>query len=151
MKIARRYRLLQKIVFAQGSFSVLLSLYVLVAHKKSYPLTVTVQESPALDLTFLDGITNAYQFAKVHPSSDLGAPVVSGSDENGVSPFKRFPFCFERYCVVDGEPCAVVGKWIYRVGDKLNGCIIDSVSPLGVVVDGSFYSYSTKKLKDGEI
>lgn len=145
MKIARRYKILQRIVWAQSAFSLLLSLYVLVSHKKVYPLNVSVNESPAIDLSFLDFITNSVSRAEQPAAPSLGAPVASGAGSAAADDrVKRLPFSFDRFCVVSGVPCAAVGKWVYRAGDKINGRVIDSVSALGVVVDGEFYSYSSR-------
>lgn len=151
MKIARRYRILQRIVWAQSAFSILLSLYVLVSHKKVYPLNVSVNETPAIDFSFLDMVTNSSFRIDTSAVPSHGAPVASGAGTAPADRARRFPFLFDHFSVVSGVPCAVVGKWVYRAGDKINGCVIDSVSALGVVVDGEFYTYASRNNPPKEV
>ena len=89
MKIARRYRILQRIVWAQSAFSILLSLYVLVSHKKVYPLNVSVNETPAIDLSFLDMVTNSAIRLDTPAAPSLGAPVASGAGAAAEDRVKR--------------------------------------------------------------
>ena len=140
MKIARRYLLLQRIVWVQSLLCALLALYVLFSRKKSYPLTVTVNESTPIDLSFLDGITNRIYNTTQHTSPPT--PVVGGE---GVAPVlrTRLPFRFDRFCIVDGVPCVAVGSRVLREGDTINGRKVESISPMGVIVDGDFYEYYT--------
>lgn len=141
MKIARRYVILQRIVWVQSLFCILLAVYVMAARKKSYPLTVTVNESKPIDLRFLDGLTNSF-FRTSHPAPPTPAPVVGVEAQGGGSVVRdRFPFVFDRYCVISGIGYAVVGSRVVGVGANINGKTVDSISPLGVVVDGFFYGY----------
>lgn len=143
MKIAKRYLLLQRIVWVQSLLTALLAIYVLVARKRAYPLNVTVNEVSPVDSSILDAVTNITRFAHT-ASATPSAPVTGGVVAGAVpQPEKvRYPFRFDHYCVVSGVACAAVGNRVFREGDFLNGCKIESISPLGVIVDGFFYHYS---------
>lgn len=142
MKLARRYVILQRIVWVQSLFCILLACYVMVARKKAYPLTVTVNESKPIDLRFLDGLTNSFFRSSIHaPSTPAPVAGVEVPPDGRVVVRDRLPFVFDSYCVISGIGYAVVGSRVVGVGASINGRIVDSISPLGVVVDGFFYEY----------
>lgn len=146
MTVARRYILLQRIVWAQSAFCIALSLYCLFSSKKQFPLNLTVSEAPALDLSFLDGITNTPRRAVGAGAPTPPAPVAEGLGATAPTSPRRLPFRFDGYSVVDGFPCVVVdGKRVLREGATVHGRKIESISPLGVIVDGEWYDYTPKK------
>lgn len=142
MTLARRYIILQRLVWLQSAFCIVLSLYVLFTHKKSFPLNVSINESPAVDLSFLDMVTNSLPTARASLPAGTGAPVAP-SEDNGARPSKNFPFRFDGYCVIDGVSYASVGNHVFRSGEYIHGQRIESISALGVVVDGTWYDYKS--------
>lgn len=149
MKIAKRYVLLQRIVWFQSAFCVALALYTLVASKKQYPLNLTVAEAPSIDLSFLDFVTN--QPRRAVSATALPPAPVAGGNAVAAAPLRRFPFRFDCYSVVGGIPSVVVGgSRVLREGDVIHGRRIESISPLGVVVEGEWYDYNKRKdVNDG--
>ena len=151
MKIARRYVLLQRIVWVQSLLCACLALYVLFARKKAYPLNVTVNETSPLPPYLIEAVTNLTLRA---PAASIAppAPVVGGVEAGGAPvPVKvRFPFRFDRYCVVGGVGCAAVGNRVIREGDVIHGQKVESITPLGVLVDGFFYNYNVQTTPESQ-
>lgn len=127
------------LVFAGIASALNVALSVFVVVKGFRPLSYSVEVNPPaqLDMSFLDAITNR-QFA-----TDVAAHS-SAVEAVRQAPLQRLPIEFDSYCEVNGVPYAVFRGHSFKVGDFLNGRMVESISPWAVVVQGQVYNITKK-------
>lgn len=127
------------IAFVGVAVALNIGVAVYVLFKGFRPLSYNVEVNPPaqFDLSFLDVITNhSYQVAQF--STNSVAPSVST-----MSP--RLPIVFDSYCELRGVPYALFSGHAFKVGDFLNGRMVESISPWAVVVEGQVYEIRKKE------
>lgn len=110
-----------------------------VVFKGFKPLSYSVEVNPPaqLDMSFLDVITNG-SFCAEHLATNSVAMSVA-------IPPPRLPIVFDSYCELRGVPYALFSGHAFKVGDFLNGRLVESISPWAVVVQGQVYEIRRKE------
>lgn len=123
------------LVFSGIASALNVALAVFVVVKGFRPLSYSVEVNPPsqIDLSFLDAITN-------RPCAADVSVISNAAESSRQSPLQPLPVEFDGYCEVNGVPYAVFRGHSFKVGDFLNGRMVESISPWAVVVQGQVYA-----------